>query len=405
LLTIGAETDWRLFARLLAISLAGWAGPETAWFTALIESADPNDFFRTVSAVSADDVSDLLSNVRCPVLIVQRREPPNYFFDKLDPEQHLAHSRLLTRDLRESRLVILEGSSMMITSDPASTIAVLSFLHDIDAPRYEAVGLVDRLDPPATGQTRGTATILGTVGFVAADGRRVELSSAGQRRLLAALAIAGRNTVRAELLGEMLELGGSALRTALSRLRARIGDDAIGTDASGYRLETNLDATRFEQLIAATNTGVRRLNDLETALALWNGSALDEFSHEQWAQVEAARLEELARVATEHRAELLIALGRSGQAVSILEAFVAANPHRDRPRSLLLQALACEGRQADALRAFQTYRRFLADETGTEPSRNVQAVERRIASAEGDERLEVIDHLRSAGLWSDDAGS
>jgi len=90
LLRIGAETDWRLFARLFAISLTGWEGPETAWFTELIESADPADFFRTASAVSADDVTGLLSNVQCPVLVVQRREPPNYFFDELDPEQHLA---------------------------------------------------------------------------------------------------------------------------------------------------------------------------------------------------------------------------------------------------------------------------------------------------------------------------
>ena len=402
LLTIGAETDWRLFARLFAISLTGWEGPETAWFTALIESADSNDFFRTLSAVSADDVSDLLSNVRCPVLIVQRRAPPNYFFDKLDLEQHLADSRLLTRDLRESRLVILEGASMMITSDPASTAAVLGFLHDVDGPQHNPVGPVDHIDPPTTDHRRGTVTVLGTVGFLTADGRKVDLSSTGQRRLLAALAIAGRDTVRAELLGEMLDLSRSALRTALSRLRARIGDDAIATDASGCRIEAILDANRFEQLLTRTHTGAERLNDLETALALWNGNALDEFSHEQWAQVEAARLEELARIAIEDRAELLIALHRSGQAVAILDAFVAANPHRDRPRSLLLQALACEGRQADALRAYQNYRKFLADETGTEPSWHVQAVERRIASADGDERLEVIEHLRLAGRLNDD---
>ena len=384
-----------------ATSLTGWGGPETAWFTALIESADPDDFFRTASAISADDVSDLLPDVRCPVLIVQRRESPNYFFDQLDPEQHLADSRLLTRDLRESRLVILEGARMMITSDPASTAAVLDFLHDVDGPQHEADGRRVRGDRLGTLQRRGMITILGPVGLLTADGQRVDLSSVGQRRLLAALAIAGGDTVRAESLGEMLDLGGSALRTALSRLRARIGEDAIATDASGYHIETSIDATRFEQLIATSNTGVGRLTDLEAALALWTGGALDEFSHEQWAEVEAARLEDLVRVAAEDRAELLIGLGRSGEAVAALGAFVAANPHRDRPRGLLLQALACEGRQADALRAYQSYRSFLADQTGTEPSRNVQAIERRIASAEGDERLEVIERLRSAGLWND----
>ncbi len=403
LLSIGAETDWRLFSRLLAVSLSGWDGPDTEWFTALVESADRNEYFRTASAISADDVSDLLADVQCPVLIVQRREPPNYFFDELDPEQHLADSRLLTRDLRESRLVILEGATMMITSDPASTAAVLEFLRDVDSPRHEADGPADDLHWPATDTSRGTVTVLGSVGFVAADGRRVELTSTGQRRLMAALAIARGDTVRAESLSEMLGVGGSGLRTALSRLRARIGDDTITTDASGYRIEADIDATRFEQLIATTSTGAERLTDLEAALALWNGGALDEFSHEQWAEVEAARLDELALVAAEDRSELLIGLGRSGEAVSVLDAFVAANPHRDRPRGLLLQALACEGRQADALRAYHRYRSLLADQTGTEPSPNVRAIEQRIASGGGDERVEVIEHLRSASLWNDDA--
>jgi pimeloyl-ACP methyl ester carboxylesterase/DNA-binding SARP family transcriptional activator len=405
LLRIGAETDWRLFARLFAISLTGWEGAETAWFTALIESADPNDVFRSASAVSADDVSGLLSSVQCPVLVLQRREPPNYFFEKLDPERHLADSRLLTRDLRESRVAILEGASMMITSDPASTAAILDFLRDVDGPRDDAPGRVHDIDRPATHRRRGMVTILGSVGFLTADGRRVELNSAGQRRLLAALAIAGGDTVRAESLGEMLDLGGSALRTALSRLRARIGDDAITTDASGYRLRADIDAIQFEQRIATTSTGVERLHDLEAALALRNGGALDEFSHEHWAEVAAARLDDLARVAAENHAELLIGLGRSGEAVTALEAFVAANPYRDRPRGLLLQALACEGRQADALRAFQSYRTFLADQTGTEPSHNVQQIERRIASTNGDERIDVVEHLCAAGLWSRDAES
>lgn len=405
LLAIGAETDWRLFSRLFATSLTGWEGPETAWFTALIESADPAEFFRTTSAVSADDVASLLSQVRCPVLIVQRREPPNYFFDQVEPEQHLADSRLLTQYLPDSRLVILEGSSMMITSDPASTGAVLDFLRDVDGPRPGSFGPDDHLDRLAPDQTLGTVTILGSVGFFATEGRRVDLASAGQRRLLAALAIAGGDTVRAESLGEMLDLGGSALRTALSRLRARVGEDAIVTDASGYRIKANIDATCFELLIATSKTGVARLKDLEQALALWTGDALDEFRHEQWAEVEAARLDDLARIANEDRAELLIGLGRSAEAVSILGAFVSANPLRDRPRGLLLQALACEGRQADALRAYRSYRKLLAEETGTEPSRFVQAIERRIASTHSDERVEVIERLSAAGHWDDDLTS
>ena len=51
----------------VAVSLTGWQCPETEWFAALIESAEPGDFFRTASAVAADDVSGLLPDVdvRC----------------------------------------------------------------------------------------------------------------------------------------------------------------------------------------------------------------------------------------------------------------------------------------------------------------------------------------------------
>lgn len=402
LLSIAAESDWRLFARLFAISLTGWEGVETAWFTALLESTDPEDFFRMVNAVSENDVSGLLSRVECPVLIIQRREPPNYFFDRLDAEQHLADSRLLTRDLRRSRLVLLDGSSLMITTEPASTKAVLDFLRDIDEEAARFVGAEDHGDSQPTDQTRRAATVLGSVTFTDADGRRVDLSSSGQRRLLAALATASGETVRAELLGEMLELGGSALRTAVSRLRARIGDDGIATDGSGYRLDVAVDASQFEQLMSRPGVGADRLADLDAALGLWNGSAFDEFRHESWAEAEATRLDELRLVAAEDRAELLIALGRSGEAISSLGALISANPYRDRPRGLLLQALACEGRQADALRAYQDYRSFLADEVGTDPSPSVHMIEGRVASSAVDERQEVIERLRSAGRWSED---
>jgi pimeloyl-ACP methyl ester carboxylesterase/DNA-binding SARP family transcriptional activator len=401
LLSIAAEADWRLFSRLFAIGLTGWEGAETAWFTALLESADPQDFFRTVGAVSSDDVTDLLARVACPVLIVQRREPPNYFYDEVDPERHLADSRLLTRDLRRSRLVLLDGSSLMITTEPASTRAVVEFLRDVDnetrSPRH------DRHVETGVGASTGrVATVLGPVTFIGDDGRRVDLSSVGQRRLLAALAATAGSTVRAESLGEMVDLRGSALRTAVSRLRARIGEDAITTDGAGYRLDVPIDAAHFEALLGRPGAGAERLADLDAAIAWWNGAAFDEFRHEWWAQSEATRLDELRVVAEEDRAELLIGLGRSGEAISSLGALVSAHPYRDRVRGLLVQALACEGRQADALRAYQDYRSFLADEVGTEPSASVRSIERRVASSVGDERQVVIERLRSVGRWTDD---
>ena len=133
ILSIAADANWRLFANLFAVSLAGWEGPERTWFAKWVEAAaDKPDFFKTLAAASNDDVTDLLAEVGCPVLIVQRKEPPTYFFVETDSERHLSDSRMLTRDLPSSRLVLLEGSSMMITTDPASTAALLAFLDEVD---------------------------------------------------------------------------------------------------------------------------------------------------------------------------------------------------------------------------------------------------------------------------------
>lgn len=222
--------------------------------------------------------------------------------------------------------------------------------------------------------------LLGAVRFVSEDGEAVDLPSASQRRLVAALALAAGATLRAEYLSDLLDVSAGALRTTVSRLRARLGDAVICTDAVGYRITCATDTTLFTELLLEPPQLLDRLVALDAALELWDGDALDEFRHEPWAEAEAARLDELRCVAVEDRAELLVRRERAGEAVATLEAHVAVHPLRDRARGLLIQALASDGRQADALRAYQDYRTALAEETGTEPSALVRSIERRVAA-------------------------
>ncbi len=118
---------------------------------------------------------------------------------------------------------------------------------------------------------------------------------------------------------------------------------------------------------------------LERALALWRGPAFDEFAHEEWAAGGAARLNELHAAAIEDRVEGLVEAGRCSEAIAELSDHIAHHPLRDRPRGLLMRALAGDGRQADALRTLRDYRHLLAEEVGTEPSEAVQLIGRRIA--------------------------
>src|SRR5690606_13438550 len=85
-------------------------------------------------------------------------------------------------------------------------------------------------------------------------------------------------------------------------------------------------------------------------------------------RAEAVRLDELRVRARELRAERRLAAGDADAAAVDLADLVAAEPLRERPRALLMEALAAAGRTVEALRAFDDFRRLLATELGIEPS-------------------------------------
>src|SRR3954451_5324394 len=244
-----------------------------------------------------------------------------------------------------------------------------------DGPRHLRVTAEPCEDLPVTGVPEGVdfVRVLGPVQVVMSTGRLVDVPSISQRRLLAVLALHPRTSVRAEWLADTVGVTPGALRTTLSRLRKVLGDAGVETTATGYRLDADVDADLFCREVAD--------GALEAALARWVGAALEEFASEDWAAGDVARLTELHASTSEDVAAAMIAESRWADAVALLEAHVAAYPLRDRPRGLLMEALAGEGRQADALRAFQQYRTLLADEVGTEPSDEVRAIEQRIATS------------------------
>lgn len=233
----------------------------------------------------------------------------------------------------------------------------------------------------------GGVRVLGTV--------RLEDSelAPGARRLLAILIThRGRVASSDDLVVDLWPEGPPggdglrALRTAVSRLRKQVGDGRLITEAPGYRLAVpadRVDAWRFESALAglAPSGSAGELRALDDALGLWQGEAFGEFSSESWAQGEAVRLSELRTAARERRIEVLLELGRASDAVADAERFVVEHPYRDRARMGLMAGLAAMGRQADALRSFQTYAAVLA-EAGLEPSADVRALEARLATGE-----------------------
>ena len=226
---------------------------------------------------------------------------------------------------------------------------------------------------------------------VRVDDRAVELTSASQRLVLAMLLLGASQLVPAdrlmdELWGEALPRDPpAALRTQISRLRRALGPagGSLVTAAGGHRLSVQrhqLDAARFEDALATATqaAGEPGLRILDEALGLWRGPALAEFAARPFAQPEAVRLEELRVVARERRAELMLALGSAEDAVAALQAVVAEHPERERARGLLMQALYQGGRHTEALATFRSWRGYLSEDLGLDPSPALERIEQDI---------------------------
>ena len=224
--------------------------------------------------------------------------------------------------------------------------------------------------------------VLGSLQVIRPDATPIELASTSQRRLVCLLLARG-GVVSADSLAEQLEVSPGALRTTVSRLRRLLGPGTLLSVPPGYELRVDAsDARSFEDCLAraaVAEDGSRASQLLEEAVAMWRGDAYAEFAHEAWARAESARLAELRAGAVEDLAVLLLESGKWSAAIARLEPLIATHPFRDRPRGLLMRALADCGRRVDALRAFQDYRRFLIEEVGTEPSPELVALDRAIA--------------------------
>jgi DNA-binding SARP family transcriptional activator len=231
------------------------------------------------------------------------------------------------------------------------------------------------------------------------DGRLVPLPGARARRLLAILALDANCVVPADRIAEALwaerppATATTALHVLISRLRqalepdraARSAGTVIVTTPPGYELRLargSVDALGFEDDVAVARTALaggrweQAATAFGVALLRWRGSALPEFADDTFASGAITRWNELRFEAEEDRVEALLALGRHAQLVSELDALVAAAPYRERRTGQLMRALYRDGRQAEALRAYERLRRLLAEELGISPGPDLQRLER-----------------------------
>jgi DNA-binding SARP family transcriptional activator len=216
-------------------------------------------------------------------------------------------------------------------------------------------------------------------------GQRLPLGGPRQQALLAYLLL-HREPVSAERLvrelwheGEAPANGIGTVHTAVSRLRHTLGGRIERTSA-GYTLvlePDELDLDRFRALLAEAGAGEDagiRSDLLRQADALWRGSPLDGLDV-PFAASEARALEELRLAVIEDRVEVDLERGEHAALLPELVTLVAAQPLRERLRAQLILALYRSGRQAEALEAYRDCRRMLDDELGLAPSEELKELE------------------------------
>ena len=227
--------------------------------------------------------------------------------------------------------------------------------------------------------------ILGSTRAEDERGAVVALGGARLRALLAALALhPGRIVPFGTLIDEVWadeppQDAPAALQALVGRLRRIVGKDAIVSDPGGYRLAAtrdDVDLFVFERLVRQGTAALERgeataaARDLGEALALWRGPALADLPDRS----AAARPEALRQEATRARVEADLLLGRAADAVPELKELTATHPYDEPLHALLIRALRDTGRGADALAAYETARRALADGLGTDPGPELRAL-------------------------------
>src|SRR5439155_844661 len=105
---------------------------------------------------------------------------------------------------------------------------------------------------------------------------------------------------------------------------------------------------------------------------------LQDFAYDAFARTEIGRLEELHLQAEEELVEAELARGGGEELVPKLEALIARNPQRERPRGQLILALYRAQRQTEALEAYADARRILVQELGVEPGPALQRLQQAI---------------------------
>ncbi len=223
------------------------------------------------------------------------------------------------------------------------------------------------------------------------DGNDLTPPGAREREGLVTLAVVSPDPLSTERIAAELYRERSttdprnAVQAMISRLRRSLGRSAgaIETTTDGYRLvDAELDLDDAERLLTAS---IAEQDPAEAgalfdqAVTLWHGPTLNGLQGEL-IDNERLRIDALRADAEDAVLERRVTAGdgHAGSVIGALETAVRGEPFREKRWELLMLALYRDGRQAEALRAFQRARSLLSNHLGLEPGPTLTRLEQQI---------------------------
>ena len=254
--------------------------------------------------------------------------------------------------------------------------------------------------------------VLGPLAVADEAGLPVELSAPRLRVLLAALLLQANAPVSAEALVEAVwdaappPAAAQTLRSYVRRLRRALGPTGAGRIEArdpGYLIRVQpaeFDLPEFEAACRRAGVALRRRaweqagREAGRAVELWRGEPLLDVPSQVLRDGCVPRLERLRLQALEDRAEAELNLGRHAALVPALRELAAGHPLRERFHAQLMLAVYRAGRQGEALEAYRSARRALAQELGVEPGPELRDLHERMLA--GDAALLIPEHPETA---------
>ncbi|GAA1272532.1 hypothetical protein GCM10009677_27060 [Sphaerisporangium rubeum] len=265
--------------------------------------------------------------------------------------------------------------------------------------------------------------VLGPLVVEDAAGRDVDIGSGKLSHLLALFLLNANSRVSKHWIIEHLwrhnvpRSATSNLKTYVTTLRRL--QVPIATHKDGYLLTVapnELDADLFEHFAATGREALERRDlynaaaALESATGLWRGDPLHGVDLDVELSLWTERLREGFQTVTEDFFEVRLALGRHREIIGPLKIWTVRHPLRERAHAQLMTALYRDGRQAEALDVYQSFRTNLVAQIGLEPTPVLRDMQRRILQEEDRFRIDPVVHMlmekaRVAILHTDSAGS